>query len=131
MGPSNSTLLKLLAATTFGRFASAAIGLAKVYGWAEDASIPRYARDVADEVQATGRAPRGYKGSEVFANDGRAGSEILPRIDASGKPIEYQAWDVRPYSKGVNRGAERVVTGSDGSVYYTSDHYQTFTRIRK
>jgi ribonuclease T1 len=38
---------------------------------------------------------------------------------------------VQSYQPGTNRGAERLVTGSDGSAYYTSDHYQTFRRIQQ
>jgi len=29
----------------------------------------------------------------------------------------------------VNRGAERIVTGSDGRAWYTGDHYQHFTEM--
>lgn len=36
---------------------------------------------------------------------------------------------VNPYVKGQNRGTERIVTGDDGSVWYTNDHYRTFTKI--
>ena len=43
-------------------------------------------------------------------------------------PSHTDKWDVHPYKKGVNRGSERVVTGSDGSSYYTQDHYMTFVR---
>ena len=28
-----------------------------------------------------------------------------------------------------NPGAERLIVGSDGSMYYTPDHYKTFVRI--
>jgi len=30
----------------------------------------------------------------------------------------------------MNRGPERIVTGSDGRAYYTSDHYTTFTEMK-
>ena len=30
----------------------------------------------------------------------------------------------------LTRGPERTVTGSDGSAYWTQDHYVTFMRIR-
>ena len=39
----------------------------------------------------------------------------------------YKECDVN-YSGGF-RGAERLIYGTDGSVYYTSDHYQTFTQL--
>lgn len=54
----------------------------------------------------------------------------LPAADASGKPIIYQEWDVNPKQPGRSRDAERIVTGSDGSAWYTGDHYKTFTRMR-
>lgn len=31
--------------------------------------------------------------------------------------------------KGVNRGPQRIVKGSDGSAYWTDDHYTAFTWI--
>ena len=49
---------------------------------------------------------------------------------SAGRPINYQEWDVNRHVPGKDRGAERLVTGSDGSAYYTSDHYRTFTRVR-
>ncbi|PSR67261.1 ribonuclease [Nocardia sp. MDA0666] len=68
----------------------------------------------------------GTKGGDQWMN--RAGT--LPKTDSSGKAISYQEWDVNPKQRGQTRDAERIVTGSDGSAYYTGDHYQTFTRMR-
>jgi len=42
----------------------------------------------------------------------------------------YKEWDVNTYRRGVNRGQERLVTGSDGSAYYTDNHYKTFVRVK-
>jgi ribonuclease T1 len=58
------------------------------------------------------------------------GDEHLPPTDGSGKPITYQEWDVNPKVPGQDRGNERIVTGSDGSAWYSPDHYQTFQRLR-
>ena len=80
-------------------------------------------------IKQTGKAPAGQQGGRQFRNDGRGGGQQLPQQDASGNSIQYREWDVNPKAPGVNRGAERLVTGSDGSAYYTSDHYQTFTKI--
>lgn len=44
--------------------------------------------------------------------------------------IEYREWDVRAKAEGRNRGAERLVTGNDGRVWYTADHYRTFTEVK-
>ena len=53
----------------------------------------------------------------------------LPQSGPNG-PITYREWDVDPKMKGVDRAEERIATGSDGSAYYTSNHYETFVRFR-
>lgn len=88
---------------------------------------PSKANDVLEHVRKTGRAPEGYKGGKKFQNDGRGGGEFLPTKDNSGSPISYKEYDVNPFQKGVNRGGERIVVGSNGKAYYTSNHYETFT----
>jgi len=90
---------------------------------------PPNVKTIANNAHAKGSPIPGYKGGRPFANDGRNGGQVLPRIDAQGNPIHYREWDVNPYQPGVNRGAERVVTGSDGSSYYTDNHYTTFTPV--
>jgi guanyl-specific ribonuclease Sa len=92
-------------------------------------SVPQNVYDVLDIIDRTGEAPDGYRGGTQFMNDGRGGGQVLPREDATGRPITYREWDVNPYT-GANRGSERLVTGSDGSAWYTDDHYDTFVRIR-
>ncbi len=55
--------------------------------------------------------------------------EILPHTDVAGAPISYREWDVnQPGTSG--RDAVRIVTGSDGSAWYTDNHYSTFTKMR-
>ena len=67
----------------------------------------------------------GTKGGTTWRNqDGD-----LPR-NASGKSISYLEWDVNPKQQGRTRDAQRIITGSDGSAWYTGDHYKTFTRMR-
>lgn len=68
----------------------------------------------------------GTKGGDRWMNRSRT----LPATDAAGKAITYQEWDVNPKRRGQSRDAERIVTGSDGSAWYTGDHYETFTRMR-
>ncbi|GAB39825.1 MULTISPECIES: ribonuclease domain-containing protein [Gordonia] len=68
----------------------------------------------------------GTKGGTNFGNfEGR-----LPKKTSSGKRITYTEWDVNRREAGRSRDAERIVTGSDGSAWYTSDHYNTFVQIR-
>ena len=52
---------------------------------------------------------------------------ILPKYDEKGKKITYHECDVN-YSRGL-RDANRIVFSSNGHVYYTADHYNTFTEI--
>ena len=64
-----------------------------------------------------------------FDNTGEG--EILPRKDANGKDITYKEFDInRKDPVTNNRDSKRFVSGSDGSVYYTDDHYMTFKRIK-
>ncbi|MFC7597559.1 RHS repeat-associated core domain-containing protein [Terrabacter sp. GCM10028922] len=78
---------------------------------------------VLNQVDAKGAPLPGSKGGRVFQNsEGR-----LPETPG----VTYREWDVNPYVKGVNRGPERIVTGSDGSAYWTGDHYETFMRLRE
>lgn len=78
-----------------------------------------------------GAARLGYKGNKTYLNDGRQGTQILPRTDDQGNSIKYKEYDINPFQKGVGRGEERVVIGSNGKAYLTSNHYLTFTELRK
>ncbi|MCL2137323.1 MAG: polymorphic toxin-type HINT domain-containing protein [Coriobacteriia bacterium] len=53
----------------------------------------------------------------------------LPTSSTDGSPITYKEFDVNNNIPGTNRDPFRFVVGSDGSKYYTTDHYQTFVRI--
>ncbi|WP_047888600.1 ribonuclease domain-containing protein [Rhodococcus sp. ARP2] len=68
----------------------------------------------------------GTKGGITFRNsEGR-----LPAVGTGGGRVVYQEWDVNAKKNGQGRDAERIVTGNDGSAWYTLDHYDTFVRIR-
>jgi dienelactone hydrolase/guanyl-specific ribonuclease Sa len=88
--------------------------------------VPAKVGEVLEHVDATGEALEGYVGGRNFLNVERR----LPQTDRQGRRIRYREWDVNPQRPGVNRGAERLVTGDDGSAYFTRDHYDSFTRIR-
>lgn len=89
--------------------------------------VAEKAHRIADRVLEKGAPFPGYKGGRNFENNGKG--MLLPKSNANGS-FTYREWDVNPYTKGVNRGSERLVTGSDGSAYYTTNHYETFTRFR-
>jgi guanyl-specific ribonuclease Sa len=88
--------------------------------------VPEKVMEVLQHIDRTHAAPAGYEGGREFMNAG----DTLPSRDRKGQRIHYQEWDVNPHVAGQNRGAQRLVTGSDGSAYYTGDHYRTFARIR-
>ncbi|MBV8706239.1 MAG: hypothetical protein JO185_00840 [Acidobacteriaceae bacterium] len=46
------------------------------------------------------------------------------------KPSGYKEYTVQPQASVTNRGAERLVIGQGGEVYYTPNHYDSFVRIR-
>lgn len=87
---------------------------------------PEKALKVLEYVDKNNEAMTGYEGGRNFGNFERR----LPQSAANGQRIRYREWDVNPLRQGVNRGGERLITGSDGSAYYTGDHYATFKKIR-
>ena len=68
--------------------------------------------------------PKNYKGGRIYENDGRNGGQKLPD---EGAP--YREYDIDPKLPNVKRGTERIVVGSDGSAWYTPDHYKTFLNM--
>jgi guanyl-specific ribonuclease Sa len=93
-------------------------------------TVPRKVLQVLEYVEKNDHAPEGYEGGRKFLNLGKGGDQSLPNFDANANTIKYREWDVNPHEGGRNRGVERLVTGSDGRAYYTSDHYRTFIRVR-
>jgi ribonuclease T1 len=81
--------------------------------------IPDYVLDVWIYVTKNNSPMRGYVGGRVFQNRERR----LPQNE------NYQEWDVLPKIQGKNRGAERLVTDSKKTGYYTKDHYKTFKKF--
>ncbi len=88
--------------------------------------VPAKAIKVLEYVDANGKAPDGYEGGRTFGNV----EKRLPQTVDKGNRIHYREWDVNPHQQGVNRGPERLITGSDGSAWYTGDHYESFTKVR-
>lgn len=96
----------------------------------EATRVPAKVEAVLKAIDETGQAPPGYIGGGPYHNSGRKGEQLLPKVDREGDPIAYRVWDVNPEVAGRGRGAERLVTGSDDSAYYTPDDYRTFAAIR-
>jgi ribonuclease T1 len=83
------------------------------------ASLPAEARQTLALIDRGGPFPYDRDGV-VFEN--REG--LLPHHD-TGYYHEYTV----PIPGSPDRGARRIITGSDGELYYTGDHYRSFERI--
>ena len=84
-----------------------------------------------------GYETNGWKGTYSGQTPGTAAGRSyrnydakLPITDGFGNPITYKEFDVNNYVPGSTRDAQRFITGSDGSKYYTNDHYSSFTKIK-
>lgn len=90
--------------------------------------VPQAAWATLAAIDAGGWPPSdapGTEGGRTFGNhEGR-----LPAT-SGGQKVRYQEWDVNRKQSGRGRDAQRIVTGSDGSAWYTDDHYESFTRMR-
>lgn len=80
----------------------------------------RHALSVVDKIKANGmKAPADYNPEKVFKN----WDELLPG------GVTYMEYDVNPLN-GSGRDALRIVIGSDHSVWYTHNHYNSFLRLQ-
>ena len=71
--------------------------------------------------------PSGTKAAGIYKDtDGD-----LPKFDSSGNKITYREFDVNNKIPGVKRDAERFLYGSDGTIYYTNEHYDSFYIIKR
>ena len=93
---------------------------------AAPAGVPEKALAVLKYVDEHNEAMDNYEGGRTFGNY----EHRLPANDRSGARVKYREWDVNPLRQGVNRGVERLITGSDGTAWYTNDHYETFKKLR-
>lgn len=88
--------------------------------------VPPQAREALAYIRQHGYPAPGFMGGRIYGNYEGA----LPRYDARRKRIEYREWDVRPRAQGRNRTSERLVTGSDGRAWYTTDRFRTFVEVK-
>lgn len=88
-------------------------------------AVPAKVYVVLTHIRKYDHAPKGYVGGRKFGNY----EKHLPQTTDDGQRIQYREWDVNPKKEGKNRGAERLVTGSDGRAWYTRDHYNSFVEV--
>ena len=106
--------------------------------------IPQEIKESVKSIWETGRLPKDKlwkkaQGPKEYENvpENDSGGHILPEKDVEGNPITYTEYDVKPPELtnkengklGLDRGKHRLVVGSNGSIYYSPDHYLTFIRL--
>ena len=106
--------------------------------------IPQEIKESVKSIWETGRLPedklwKKAQGPKEYENvpENDSGGHILPEKDVNGNPITYTEYDVKPPELtnkengklGLDRGKHRLVVGSNGSIYYSPDHYLTFIRL--
>jgi RHS repeat-associated protein len=79
---------------------------------------------------AGGKPRPNVRNPKPFTNDGRGGTPKLPTKDGAGNPVDYTEHTVNPRPPGGKLDGNRIVTGSDGSVWATKDHFKTWTQIK-
>ncbi len=96
-------------------------------------------KSISDLPQNVQKAYKGYSGNgwsgnykgqiQQGVNEANAGGIYKNTDGKLPTGVTYKEFDVNISPIGTGRDAERFVRGSDGSLYYTSDHYTTFTKI--
>lgn len=82
-------------------------------------------RGLIDLKDTLARIERGERGSH--GNDGSVFQNREKRLPI--KPAGYYREWVHPTPDQRGPGPQRIVTGEDGEIYYTPDHYRTFERL--
>ena len=117
--------------TTDGRGAAASatyvpgpLGTDPVSGlpWVAESALPVQAHDTLALIRAGGPFPYPRSDNQTFDNRER----LLPG-QTRGYYREFTV--ITPGS--ADRGARRIIVGSDGEKYWTDDHYASFSRIRE
>lgn len=85
------------------------------------ADLPREAQETLALIDAGGPFP--------YAKDGSVFGNIEGRLPD--RPRGYYREYTVPTPGSDDRGARRLVTGSDGDVYWTVDHYESFREVRR
>ena len=86
----------------------------------KESALNAQAADTLAAIRAGGPFDFPRNDGVVYHNLNR----VLPRQ----RDGYYREYTVRTPGAS-NRGARRLITGAGGELYYTSDHYQTFSRV--
>ncbi len=86
--------------------------------------LPIEFKRARDEIKAGTNRPN-VRNPKKFENR----KKVLPQADSEGNPIEYTEFTVNPRQPGGHLDGNRIIIGSDGSEYITSDHMISYQRI--
>ncbi|MCY4727507.1 ribonuclease [Nocardioides sp. STR2] len=86
------------------------------------ADLPPEAARTVELIDAGGPFPEPAHDGGTFGNR----EELLPD-----RPMGYYREYTVPTPGSDDRGARRIVAGDDGELYWTDDHYSSFSRIRR
>ncbi|MGL5405913.1 MAG: ribonuclease domain-containing protein [Propionibacteriaceae bacterium] len=90
--------------------------------WIKVSSLPKEAKETLVLIDRGGPFPYPGKDGSIYRNRSKA----LPDEEIG----YYHEYTVKTPGAS-NRGARRIITGSNGEFYWTSDHYSTFKRIQR
>lgn len=90
--------------------------------WISEADLPPEGRETLALIDAGGPFPYPGKDGSHFGNF----EGLLPRESGD----YYREYTV-PTPGEDDRGARRIVVGAGDEFYYTDDHYQSFSRIKR
>lgn len=85
------------------------------------AALPPEAAETVDLIDAGGPFPHSQDGATFQNREG-----LLPD-----QPKGYYAEYTVETPGSSDRGARRIVAGDDGELYWTDDHYESFSRITR
>jgi ribonuclease T1 len=86
------------------------------------AELPPEAAETVDLIDAGGPFPAPDRDGGTFGNR----EELLPD-----QPMGYYREYTVPTPGSGDRGARRIVAGDGDELYWTDDHYSSFSRIRR
>jgi len=103
--------------------------VAKKVSPALDPKRNKQIQDVVDSLDKTGKPPQGVLQGKARGRPRGEFGNNRGTLPTKGDKSYYTESDVFSNAKG-KRGAERIVTGKGGEVYYTPDHYDNFVKLR-
>ncbi|PPI51917.1 hypothetical protein C5D35_10880 [Rathayibacter toxicus] len=92
--------------------------------------IPERPTTLLERLDTTGEKFPNIRGGQTYKNKPWKDCTLLPQSTPAGTGISYKEYDINLRIPGKDRDMERLITGDDGSAYYTNNHYHTFIQIR-